>query len=166
MHAQRDHAAYLRGREAHYLITIKANQPGVHQQLKALPWANVPVAHTSREKGHGRIENDNSIWIWIWPTFRDETGPPGGQRVSRIRLRRRSNLARPYICRLIILMRLTLPSTAPELWAVVSPAMTASQSRLRPAVKEFRSGWSSVSTVVIRCGAGSHRLWSGFSRTR
>jgi predicted transposase YbfD/YdcC len=55
MHAQRDHAAYLRRREAHYLITIKANQPGVHQQLKALPWANVPVAHASREKGHGRI---------------------------------------------------------------------------------------------------------------
>jgi predicted transposase YbfD/YdcC len=55
MHAQREHAAYLRRREAHYLITIKGNQPGLHRQLKDLPWANVPVAHASREKGHGRI---------------------------------------------------------------------------------------------------------------
>src|SRR5215470_15202613 len=32
------------------------------------------------------------------------------------RLRSRSKLARPYIWPLIILIRLTLPSTAPELW--------------------------------------------------
>jgi predicted transposase YbfD/YdcC len=55
LHAQRDHAAYLRRREAHYLITIKANQPTLFQQLKDLPWKDVPVAHASREKGHGRI---------------------------------------------------------------------------------------------------------------
>ena len=55
LHAQREHAAYLRRREAHYLITIKGNQPGLHQQLKSLPWKDVPVAHASREKGHGRI---------------------------------------------------------------------------------------------------------------
>jgi predicted transposase YbfD/YdcC len=55
MHAQREHAAYLRRRHAHYLITIKANQPGLHQQLKDLPWKDVPVAHASREKAHGRI---------------------------------------------------------------------------------------------------------------
>ena len=52
---------------------------------------------------------------WIWPTLRD-----AGQ-LSRTRRRRRSKLARPYICRLIILMRLTCPSTAPELWARVRP---------------------------------------------
>ena len=38
-----------------------------------------------------------------------------GQSASRTRLRSRSGLARPYICLLIILMRLTWPSTAPEL---------------------------------------------------
>lgn len=55
LHAQREHAAYLRRREAHYLITIKANQPTVYRQLKGLPWKDVPVAHASREKGHRRI---------------------------------------------------------------------------------------------------------------
>ena len=42
------------------------------------------------------------------------------------RLRSRGKAARPYICRLIILVRLTLPSTTPELHGMVSPLSTAS----------------------------------------
>jgi predicted transposase YbfD/YdcC len=56
MHAQRDHAEYLTGRGAHYLLTIKRNQPSLHAQLAALPWCDVPVAYTKRERGHGRTE--------------------------------------------------------------------------------------------------------------
>jgi hypothetical protein len=41
-------------------------------------------------------------------------GAGGGRVVRRIRLRKGSNLARPYICRLTILMRLTAPSTGPK----------------------------------------------------
>jgi predicted transposase YbfD/YdcC len=57
LHAQRAHAEYLVAqRGAHYLITVKRNQPGLHAQLAALPWRHVPVAHQAREKGHGRAE--------------------------------------------------------------------------------------------------------------
>jgi hypothetical protein len=42
-------------RGAHYLL-IKRNQPGLHAQLAALPWRDVPVAYTKRERGHGRTE--------------------------------------------------------------------------------------------------------------
>jgi predicted transposase YbfD/YdcC len=56
MHAQRGHATYLAGRGAHYLFTVKRNQPGLFAQLAALPWRQVPVAHHSRERGHGRDE--------------------------------------------------------------------------------------------------------------
>jgi predicted transposase YbfD/YdcC len=56
MHAQRGHATYLAGRGAHYLFTVKRNQPGLHAQLAALPWRQVPVAHQVRERGHGRTE--------------------------------------------------------------------------------------------------------------
>jgi predicted transposase YbfD/YdcC len=56
MHAQRGHATFLAGRGAHYLFTVKRNQPGLHAQLAALPWRQVPVAHQSRERGHGRDE--------------------------------------------------------------------------------------------------------------
>ena len=48
LHAQREHATYLAGRGAHYLLIIKRNQPGLHAQLAALPWRDVPVAYTKR----------------------------------------------------------------------------------------------------------------------
>jgi predicted transposase YbfD/YdcC len=56
LHAQREHARYLARRGAHYVITIKRNQPGLHAQLAALPWRDVPVAYDKRERGHGRRE--------------------------------------------------------------------------------------------------------------
>ncbi len=36
LHAQRDHATYLAGRGAHYLLIIKRNQPGLYAQLATL----------------------------------------------------------------------------------------------------------------------------------
>jgi len=56
LHAQRSHAGYLAGRGAHYLLIVKRNQPGLHAQLAALPWRDVPVAYTKAERGHGRTE--------------------------------------------------------------------------------------------------------------
>ena len=38
------------------MVTIKANQPTLFAQLKALPWAQVPVGAQTRETGHGRKE--------------------------------------------------------------------------------------------------------------
>jgi len=56
LHAQREHACYLARRGAHYVITVKGNQPSLRAQLAALPWREVPVAYQSRERGHGRAE--------------------------------------------------------------------------------------------------------------
>ena len=56
MHAQRGHATYLAGRGAHYVLTVKRNQPGLFAQLAALPWQQVPAAGDARERGHGRAE--------------------------------------------------------------------------------------------------------------
>jgi hypothetical protein len=56
LHAQREHAIYLAGRGAHYLLIVKRNQPGLHAQLAALPRRDVPVACQARERGHGRTE--------------------------------------------------------------------------------------------------------------
>jgi predicted transposase YbfD/YdcC len=56
MHAQRSHATYLAGRGVHYVLTVKRNQPGLFAELAALPWCQVPVAHHSCERGHGRAE--------------------------------------------------------------------------------------------------------------
>ena len=57
MHCQKDHADYLvLARGAHYVLTVKGNQPALRNQLKALPWKDVPVGHTSASRGHGRVE--------------------------------------------------------------------------------------------------------------
>src|SRR5438045_8880810 len=56
LHAVRSHAEYLHNRGAHYLLTVKANQPALHAQLAALPWAQIPVADRDNNTGHGRRE--------------------------------------------------------------------------------------------------------------
>jgi len=56
LHTQRGHVAYLTGRGAHYLLTVKGNQPKLRAQLRALPWTDVPVADQTSNSGHGRSE--------------------------------------------------------------------------------------------------------------
>jgi predicted transposase YbfD/YdcC len=56
LHCQRDHVAYLAARGAHWILTVKGNQPSLHQQLAELPWRLVPVADRRTDRGHGRRE--------------------------------------------------------------------------------------------------------------
>jgi hypothetical protein len=57
LHTQREHADWLvTAKQAAYLLIVKANQPTLHQQLKALPWRDIPVADETRDRGHGRVE--------------------------------------------------------------------------------------------------------------
>jgi len=57
LHTQREHTDYLTRRGAHYLFTVKGNQPRLHAQLKALPWREVPAVDVVHGKGHGRTES-------------------------------------------------------------------------------------------------------------
>jgi predicted transposase YbfD/YdcC len=56
LHTQRAHARYLRSRDADFVFCVKDNQPGLFATLDALAWTDVPVAHTTTDRGHGRIE--------------------------------------------------------------------------------------------------------------
>jgi hypothetical protein len=57
MHAQREHAQFLvTEKNAHCILAVKNNQPGLHAQLASLPWHQVPAGFDAREKGHGRDE--------------------------------------------------------------------------------------------------------------
>lgn len=56
LHAQREHAAWLADRGAHYLVTVKGNQPRLLAQLRSLPWKQVQPGHVQDGRGHGRIE--------------------------------------------------------------------------------------------------------------
>lgn len=52
---QRAHAAYLSGRGAHYVLTVKGNQRSLRDALARQPWGAVPglIQHSV---GHGRRE--------------------------------------------------------------------------------------------------------------
>ena len=41
---------------AHYLLTVKGNQPKLKRQLSQLPWKDIPTAHREDDTGHGRHE--------------------------------------------------------------------------------------------------------------
>jgi predicted transposase YbfD/YdcC len=56
LHTQREHVADLHARGAHWVLTVKGNQPRLRRQLAELPWRGVGEGHRSVETGHGRRE--------------------------------------------------------------------------------------------------------------
>jgi predicted transposase YbfD/YdcC len=56
LHTQREHVQYLHARGAHWVLTVKGNQPRLRRQLAELSWRDVEAAHRSVETGHGRRE--------------------------------------------------------------------------------------------------------------
>jgi predicted transposase YbfD/YdcC len=56
LHTQREHVAALHARGAHWVLTVKGNQPRLRRQLAGLPWRQVGEGHRSTENGHGRRE--------------------------------------------------------------------------------------------------------------
>ncbi|MGH3328722.1 MAG: hypothetical protein ACRDPT_13170 [Streptomycetales bacterium] len=56
LHAQTIHANNLTHRGAALFVTVKANQPRLHDRLPALPWPDIPVGDRTQDRGHGRRE--------------------------------------------------------------------------------------------------------------
>ncbi|GAA4369485.1 ISAs1 family transposase [Paeniglutamicibacter cryotolerans] len=54
LHTLGRHAEFLHARGAHFLLTVKGNQPKLLRQLQALPWKEVPQGNQQRDTGHGR----------------------------------------------------------------------------------------------------------------
>jgi hypothetical protein len=57
LHSQTGHARFLvEDKHAHCIAPIKGNHPTLHQQLKQLPWKDVPLLDKNRATAHGRDE--------------------------------------------------------------------------------------------------------------
>jgi hypothetical protein len=57
LHTHASAAEFLvTGKQAHYLFTVKANQPTLLDRCAALPWHRVPVLDRTRDRAHGRVE--------------------------------------------------------------------------------------------------------------
>lgn len=57
MHTQRETARFLvEDKKAHYLLTVKLNQPGLYARCRRLPWHEAMMKYYDRTEGHGRKE--------------------------------------------------------------------------------------------------------------
>ncbi|MEV0558631.1 ISAs1 family transposase [Streptomyces sp. NPDC050597] len=66
LHSVKDRVRWLvQEKKAHCIAVIKGNQPTASAQVKALPWEQVPVAHTVSGSGHGRRESRSAKTIAI-----------------------------------------------------------------------------------------------------
>jgi hypothetical protein len=57
LHTHADAAEFLvTGKQAHYLLVVKANQPTLLARCARLAWHHVPVLDRARNRAHGRVE--------------------------------------------------------------------------------------------------------------
>jgi predicted transposase YbfD/YdcC len=90
LHTQRSHARYLHERGGHYVMTVKANQPGLLARLRALPWSQIGVAARERARGHGRVETRtiSVVNLHPCPDRGGEFFPHAAQAIKLVRRRR------------------------------------------------------------------------------
>ena len=103
LHAQCAHAAYLHKRGADYLFTVKDNQPGLHRQLRALPWEQVSLKHRQKERARGRItiRTTKAVTVEVGIDF-------------------------PHAAQVVQITRRTRPATGPRRWSTeVAYAVTS-----------------------------------------
>lgn len=96
LHAQRAHADYLHARGAHYLFTVKGNQPKLRTALARLPWAQAPGL-IERHGGHGRRESRSIKVIDLPGTAAARLFPHGARAIKVLRRRRLANRGKPSV---------------------------------------------------------------------
>jgi predicted transposase YbfD/YdcC len=80
MHTQTDTAKAILARQADYVMTVKASMPTLHQQLKKLPWTQVPsVSAVSKDHGRRARRTIKTVLAPAW------TGFDGAGQVAQLR---------------------------------------------------------------------------------
>ncbi|GHE13994.1 ISAs1 family transposase [Streptomyces alanosinicus] len=128
LHTQREHAAYLLGRQAHYIVIVKGNTRKLRKQLKSLPWKDIPLqggpgasATAARRSAGSRCTLKNLLF-------------PGAQQAIQIKRRRTD--------------RKTGKTTVKTVYAVTSlSAEQAAPARLAQPVKEH---WQVEALHLVR----------------
>ena len=96
LHCQRARADYLHRRGAHYLFTVKGNQPILRRALARLPWAQAPGL-LDRDAGHGRSESRSIKVIDLDGTAEAGLFPHGVRAIKVIRRRRLPGHRKPSV---------------------------------------------------------------------
>lgn len=91
LHSVQDHVRWLvQTKRAHYIAVIKTNQPTAHAQVSALPWNEIPIAHTASERGHGRCESRSIKTMAVAESLGGLTFP-NGKLAIRVHRRRQES---------------------------------------------------------------------------
>ncbi|MFI1301609.1 ISAs1 family transposase [Streptomyces noursei] len=57
LHTQTETAKFLiEAKKAHFVMTVKANQPTLYAACRRLPWERAKTRHTEQSRAHGRLE--------------------------------------------------------------------------------------------------------------
>ena len=91
MHAQREHARFLVGKGAHYMVGLKGNQPALAEAAERL-LASAPVVHETHDKGHGRTEHRYLRVATIPAALAEQLGFPSARQFVAVD-RERADLA-------------------------------------------------------------------------
>ena len=108
MHTQTGTAEWIRSRGAHYVLTVKNNQPGLKRALKKLPWKDVPSTSVP-DGSHGRRvrRTVQAVEAPAWIDF------PGAAQVIRIR-RTRTVKGRKHVEVVHLICSLPMDQAQPE----------------------------------------------------
>jgi len=55
LHTVKATAELIHARGGHFVLPVKQNRAALFDALDALPWTDIPIAHSSTQTGHGRI---------------------------------------------------------------------------------------------------------------
>ena len=116
LHTHAEAAEFLvTEKHAHYLFTVKANQPTLLACCAGLPWRDVPVLDRTRDRAHGRVELRTLKAVTI-----THVGFPYVAQVLRVTRKTRDLQANPRRWRTVVVYAITsLP------FAQASPARLA-----------------------------------------
>jgi predicted transposase YbfD/YdcC len=96
LYCQRAHADYLHARGAHYLFTVKGNQPTLRRALARLPWGQASGLR-DRTVGHGRTESRSIKVLDLDSTPEARLFPHGARAIKVVRRRRRAGRSKPSV---------------------------------------------------------------------
>ena len=68
LHTVKATANHIHAHGGEFVFPVKENRRALFDALDALPWAQVPIAHTATDKGHGRITT-RTIQVLPAPTI-------------------------------------------------------------------------------------------------
>ncbi|MFJ8390940.1 transposase [Streptomyces sp. NPDC094438] len=103
LHTQHAHGTHLRARDAHYVAIVKNNHPGLYQQVRDLPWAEIPLGHKTSERSHHRIEVRRLKVV----AFKHIAYPDARQAIQVVRRRRDLSTGKLSIERVYLITSLT-----------------------------------------------------------